>query len=109
MAAVGGQKRDIVNFFDWSIFANNWQVLNSFNYTKCEYRDYFGESVAISGNNVGVGAPAEFKDPAIGSAYIYDLTCPSSDLTGDCYVDFKDFATMAGQWLDGIKPLDVIP
>ncbi|MEN6385892.1 MAG: SUMF1/EgtB/PvdO family nonheme iron enzyme [Phycisphaerales bacterium] len=26
--------------------------------------------------------------------------CPTADLTGDCKVDFTDFATMAGQWLD---------
>src|SRR4030042_7073999 len=26
--------------------------------------------------------------------------CPSADLTGDCRVDFKDFAIMASQWLD---------
>jgi formylglycine-generating enzyme required for sulfatase activity len=25
--------------------------------------------------------------------------CPSADLTGDCFVDFDDFAIMAGQWL----------
>jgi hypothetical protein len=25
--------------------------------------------------------------------------CPSMDFTGDCRVDFKDFAIMAGQWL----------
>ena len=42
-----------------------------------EYQDYFGSSVAISGNNVAVGSPADHKDPAIGSAYIYDLSCPS--------------------------------
>ena len=24
--------------------------------------------------------------------------CPSADLTGDCFVDFNDFAAMAGQW-----------
>lgn len=69
-----------------------------------EHHDYFGESVSIAGNNVVVGAPASSKDPAIGSAHIYDLTCPSADLTGDCYVDFNDFATVAGQWLDGLKP-----
>ncbi|MGD9109653.1 MAG: hypothetical protein PVG93_01815 [Phycisphaerales bacterium] len=69
-----------------------------------EYQDYFGTSVSISGNNALVGAPAGYKDPAIGSAYVYDLTCPSADLSGDCYVDFRDFATLAEQWLDGIKP-----
>ncbi|MCK4294289.1 MAG: formylglycine-generating enzyme family protein [Planctomycetes bacterium] len=25
--------------------------------------------------------------------------CPSADLTGDCFVDYEDFAVMAGQWL----------
>ena len=25
--------------------------------------------------------------------------CPSADLTGDCFVDFEDFALMANQWL----------
>jgi formylglycine-generating enzyme required for sulfatase activity len=25
--------------------------------------------------------------------------CPSADLTGDCFVDFEDFAAMAAQWL----------
>jgi sulfatase modifying factor 1 len=30
---------------------------------------------------------------------------PSSDLNGDCKVDFQDFAIMAGQWLDcGLEP-----
>lgn len=27
--------------------------------------------------------------------------CPSADLTGDCFVDFNDFAVMAAQWLNG--------
>jgi len=27
--------------------------------------------------------------------------CPSADLTGDCFVDFNDFAVMANQWLTG--------
>jgi formylglycine-generating enzyme required for sulfatase activity len=27
--------------------------------------------------------------------------CPSADLTGDCFVDFEDFAVMADQWLSG--------
>ena len=28
--------------------------------------------------------------------------CPSADLTGDCFVDFEDFAVMASQWLTGV-------
>jgi hypothetical protein len=31
------------------------------------------------------------------------VLCPSADLTGDCLVDFKDFAIMAGQWLQGAE------
>ncbi len=27
--------------------------------------------------------------------------CPSADLTGDCFVDYEDFALMAAQWLTG--------
>ena len=27
--------------------------------------------------------------------------CPSADLTGECFVDFEDFALMANQWLTG--------
>lgn len=27
--------------------------------------------------------------------------CPSADLTGDCFVDFEDFALIASQWLTG--------
>ena len=32
--------------------------------------------------------------------------CPSADLTGDCVVDFKDFAKMAEQWLTEGIPAD---
>jgi len=31
--------------------------------------------------------------------------CPSADLTGDCFVDFEDFAIMAGQWLTGVPDI----
>ena len=34
--------------------------------------------------------------------------CPSADLTGDCFVDFEDFALMASQWLDAGEPLPVL-
>jgi len=36
-----------------------------------------------------------------GSAYIFKRVCPVSDLTGDCWVDWKDFAIMADEWLQG--------
>jgi len=36
--------------------------------------------------------------------------CPSADLTGDCFVDYKDFALMANQWLttDPCVPDDMV-
>jgi len=34
--------------------------------------------------------------------------CPSADLTGDCKVNFDDFAIMASQWLDAGEPLPVL-
>ncbi len=36
--------------------------------------------------------------------------CPSADLTGDCFVDFEDFALMANQWLttDPCVPDDMV-
>jgi formylglycine-generating enzyme required for sulfatase activity len=36
--------------------------------------------------------------------------CPSADLTGDCFVDFEDFALMANQWLttDPCVPADMV-
>ncbi len=36
--------------------------------------------------------------------------CPSADVTGDCFVDFEDFALMAAQWLttDPFVPDDMI-
>ena len=35
--------------------------------------------------------------------------CPSADLTGDCFVDLKDFAVMASQWLTGDLSMIYLP
>jgi formylglycine-generating enzyme required for sulfatase activity len=44
------------------------------------------------------------------AVFLYDVltfevvagnNCPPADLTGDCFVDFNDFALMAAQWLTG--------
>ena len=43
------------------------------------------------------------------AVFLYDVVtfelarnnCPSADLTGDCFVDYEDFALMANQWLTG--------
>ena len=45
---------------------------------------------------------------AAGSCFINSqvilAACPSADLTGDCRVDFEDFAVMANQWLFEFAP-----
>ena len=33
--------------------------------------------------------------------------CPSTDLTGDCFVDYEDFAEMGVEWLDGYDSNDL--
>ena len=37
----------------------------------------------------------------LSSAGLCLAACPSADLTGDCFVDYEDFALMATQWLTG--------
>jgi hypothetical protein len=63
--------------------------------------DFFGYSVSISSDYAIVGAFADDdKGDVSGSAYVF-MKCPAADLSGDCFVDFADFATMASQWLQG--------
>jgi hypothetical protein len=65
--------------------------------------DLFGFSVGVSGDFVLVGA---YSDDDMGnnsgSAYLF-VNCPTTDLTNDCFVDFEDFALLAGEWLNGYK------
>ena len=63
--------------------------------------DFFGESVSISGDYAIGGADGDDDNGSgSGSAYVFGK-CPVSDLDGDCFVDFKDFAVLAGEWLQG--------
>jgi len=34
---------------------------------------------------------------------IASVSCPSADLTNDCFVDFEDLAKVASQWLSGLS------
>jgi hypothetical protein len=35
--------------------------------------------------------------------------CPSADMTGDCIVDFRDFAVIASQWqADGFADIELL-
>jgi hypothetical protein len=65
--------------------------------------DWFGFSVSISYGYAIVGAFYD-DDNGInsGSAYMFGkILCPSADLTGDCFVNFRDVAVLAGEWLQG--------
>jgi hypothetical protein len=66
--------------------------------------DWFGWSVSISGDYAVAGAFYDDDSGSdSGSAYMFGKgLCPSSDLTGDCLVNFEDFAIMAGEWLQGV-------
>jgi hypothetical protein len=59
----------------------------------------------------GLGNPISPVVPdgsLVRAVFLYDVVtfevvagnnCPSADLTGDCFVDYEDFAIMANQWL----------
>lgn len=67
-----------------------------------EANDKFGVSVSIDGHYAIVGAFFDDDNGTdSGSAYIFRRVCPTADLSGDCFVDWKDFVIMAGQWLQG--------
>ena len=64
--------------------------------------DVFGYSVSISSDYAIVGAHNDDdKGTNSGSAYMFKHVCPTADLSGDCFVDFVDFAIFTGQWLQG--------
>jgi len=83
----------------WSQQANKLLAADGADY------DWFGYSVSISGDYAVVGAYGDDDNGSnSGSAYMFGkILCPSSDLTGDCFVNFEDFAIMAGQWLQGAQ------
>jgi len=68
--------------------------------------DFFGYSVSISGDYGIVGASHDDdRGSKSGSAYMFGNTlCPSTDLNGDCFVNFDDMAIIASQWLQGTNP-----
>ncbi len=72
--------------------------------------DHFGCSVSISGDYAVVGAYYDDDNGTdSGSAYVFGR-CPVSDLDGNCFVDFKDFAVLSNQWLElGVLSADIAP
>jgi hypothetical protein len=72
--------------------------------------DCMGWSVSISGDKAIAGAP--YDDGWLGSAYLFERTCPISDLSGDdCCVNFVDFAILGSQWFQapGFPSADIAP
>lgn len=62
--------------------------------------DEIGYCVSISGPDVIVSGHMNDENGSnSGSAYIYKEVCPIGDLDDNCWVDFRDFAIMAGEWL----------
>jgi hypothetical protein len=60
--------------------------------------DYFGQSVAVSGDTAVIGADGDDHPGVIdaGSAYVFDLNCLTpGDLDGDGDVDLADFVLFA--------------
>jgi len=65
--------------------------------------DRFGNRVSISGNYAIVGAYLDDDNGSeSGSAYMF-VRCPDSDLTGDCFVDFRDFSVIGNEWWQSHK------
>ncbi|MHC4617877.1 MAG: formylglycine-generating enzyme family protein, partial [Planctomycetota bacterium] len=49
---------------------------------------------------------AAFVFVLVGGGFAF-AACPSADLSGDCFVDFEDFAVVGAQWLEGYDWNDV--
>jgi hypothetical protein len=78
--------------------------------------DNFGLSVSISGDYAIVGAYGDDdKGSDSGSAYVFESVfervCPTADLSGDCCVNFVDFAVIGDQWLQApcVPSADIAP
>ena len=92
---------------------NNWVLENKFRpfdmsvYTKFPW---YGNSVDVYQDKVAVGAI--YNEPGHrGKAFIYEKTCSRADFSGDCFVNFADFAILASQWQDvpGTPSADIAP
>lgn len=78
-----------------------WYEYDKLSIDRGKVFDYFGSAVAADANNFIVGSKGDDSEGVnnAGAAYIYTDLCPSSDLNGDCFVDFLDFAVLADQWM----------
>jgi hypothetical protein len=84
-----------------SVKAIGWTELDKVTASDGNANDHFGNSVSISGDYAIVGASGDDDNgDGSGSAYVFGI-CPATDITGDCFVDFEDFALLANEWLTG--------
>lgn len=83
-------------------YGAGWFMQEKLTASDGEIYDRFGISVSLSDKRAIVGSAMkdcnEVKN--CGSAYIFKKVCLSSDLSGDCCVDFDDFVLFALQWLE---------
>jgi hypothetical protein len=82
---------------------SNWSEIMKLTAADGASNDSFGYSVSISCDYIISGACFDDDNgDNSGSAYVFGkVLCPASDLNGDCFVDFKDVAILAGEWLTG--------
>ncbi len=91
--------------------SGSWSELSKLTASDGEEMDLFGCSVSIDSDWAVVGAYLEdFGASETGSAYVYEHTCPTADLSGDCRVEYNDVTVLGDWWLEaGCGPLSECP
>jgi hypothetical protein len=91
----GGTSAGAAYIFRWDQYNNNWSELQKLLATGAAEYESFGASVSMDDDYAIIGA---YGDDNIGSAFVYRQICPSADLSGNCIVNFVDFAHFALWW-----------
>ena len=91
--------------------SGSWSELSKLTASDGAEMDMFGCSVSIDSDWALVGAYLEdFGASETGSAYVYEHTCPTADLSGDCRVEYNDVTVLGDWWLEaGCGPLSECP